>query len=243
MDFNTQIICVAFYRVMANSSGSLNMADIMKNCRLSRPNYAEWKRRVDLYMGFYDYSHCIKFECPPKPNEESVEFDKLSYNKWIEADNKMKIFMLGYMIDSLMVSYMNSPSAKSIIDSLEVKFGKKSSAHVEGLWEKFIRTKLSEGEDARQHVINMIALTDELALQGRPIDDKTKISTILSSLPNSYDTLRQIYFVSSLDWTLDDLLSKVTAKEDAKVRVNNFSINIAKQKSPFLKEAEGLRRK
>ena len=142
----------------------------------------------------------------------------------------MKFFMLGYMIDSLMVSYMNSPCAKSIIDSLEVKFGKKSSAHVEGLWEKFIRTKLSEGEDACQHVINMIALNDELALQGRPIDDKTKISTILSSLPNSYDILRQIYFVSSLDWTLDDLLSKVTAKEDAKVRVNHFSINIAKQK-------------
>ena len=243
MDFNTQIICVAFYREMANSSGSLNMADIMKNCRLSRPNYAEWKRRVDLYMGFYDYSHCIKSECPPKPNEESVESDKLSYNKWIEADNKMKFFMLGYMIDSLMVSYMNSPSAKSIIDSLEVKFGKKSSAHVEGLWEKFIRTKLSEGEDARQHVINMIALTDELALQGRPIDDKTKISTILSSLPNSYDTLRQIYFVSSLDWTLDDLLSKVTAKEDAKVRVNNFSINIAEQKESIPKGSKSFEKK
>ena len=101
---------------------------------------------------------------------------------------------------------------------------------MEGLWEKFIRIELLEGEDACQHLINMIALTNELALQGRSIDDKTKISTILSCLSNSYDTLRQIYFVSSLGWTLDDLLSKVTAKEDAKVRVNHFSINIAKQK-------------
>uniref|UniRef100_A0A2N9IT45 Integrase catalytic domain-containing protein n=1 Tax=Fagus sylvatica TaxID=28930 RepID=A0A2N9IT45_FAGSY len=125
---------------------------------------------------------------------------------------------------------MSYSSAKSIIDSLEVKFGKKSSAHVEGLWEKFIRTKLSEGEDARQHVINMIALADELALQGRPIDEKTKISTILSSLPYSYDTLRQIYFVSGLDWKLDDLLSKVTAQEDAKLRVKEFSVNVVEQK-------------
>ena len=107
--------------------------------------------------------------------------DKISYNKWIEEDNKMKIFLLGYMIDSLMVSYMNSPSAESIDDSMEVKFGKKSSAHVEGLREKFIRTKLSEGEDAHQHVINMIVLIDELALQGRPIDDKTKIPTLNDS--------------------------------------------------------------
>ena len=38
-------------------------------------------------------------EHPPKPNEESVESDKISYIKWIEADNKMKIFMLGCMID------------------------------------------------------------------------------------------------------------------------------------------------
>uniref|UniRef100_A0A2N9EYJ2 Integrase catalytic domain-containing protein n=1 Tax=Fagus sylvatica TaxID=28930 RepID=A0A2N9EYJ2_FAGSY len=215
---------------MANSSGSLNMVDIMKNYTLSGPNYAEWKRRVDLYMGFYGYGSCIKTECPTEPNEESVESDKISYNKWIEANNKMKYFMLGYMIDSLMVSYMSYSSAKSIIDSLEVKFGKKSSAHVEGLWEKFIRTKLSEGEDARQHVINMIALADELALQGRPIDEKTKISTILSSLPYSYDTLRQIYFVSGLDWKLDDLLSKVTAQEDAKLRVKEFSVNVVEQK-------------
>ena len=34
--------------------------------------------------------------------------------------------MVGYMVNSLMVSYY--PSAKSIIDTLAVKFGKKSSA-------------------------------------------------------------------------------------------------------------------
>ena len=112
-------------------------------------------------------------DCPPKPIEESVESNKISYSKWIEANNKMKIFILGYMIDSLIVSYMNYPSAKSIIDSLEVKFGKKSSAQ-----EKFITSKLSKWEDARQHMINMIALTNELALQERPIDDKTKIPTL-----------------------------------------------------------------
>ena len=65
---------------------------------------------------------------------------------------------------------------------------------MEGLWEKFIRIELLEGEDACQHVINMIALTNELALQGRSIDDKTKISTILSSLSNSYDTLKTNLF-------------------------------------------------
>ena len=61
-------------------------------------------------MSFYDYSSSFK------PNEEFVESDKISYSKWIEADNKMKILMLGYMVDSLMVSYMNYPSAKSIDD-------------------------------------------------------------------------------------------------------------------------------
>ena len=79
-------------------------------------------------MRFYDYSSSFKLECPPKPNEESVKSDKISYSKWIEADNKMKILMLGYMVDSLTVSYMYYPCAKSIDDSLEVRFGKKSSA-------------------------------------------------------------------------------------------------------------------
>ena len=83
----------------------------------------------------------------------------------------MKILMLGYMVDSLMVSYMNYPSAKFIDDSLEVKFGKNSSVH-----EKFITSKLSKWEDAHQHMFNMIALANELALQERTIDDKNKNS-------------------------------------------------------------------
>ena len=38
----------------------------------------------------------------------------------MEVDNKMKKkFTLGYMIDSLMVNYMNYPRAKSTIDSME----------------------------------------------------------------------------------------------------------------------------
>ena len=46
--------------------------------------------------------------------------------------------MLGYMVDSLTVSYMYYPSAKSIDDSLEM-IGKKSSAQ-----ENFITSKLSK---------------------------------------------------------------------------------------------------
>ena len=83
--FNVHIICVAFYKEMLNSTSSFNMDNIMKNCILSRPNYAKWKYRVDLYMRFYDYSSSFK------PNDESVESDKISYSLWIEADNKMKI--------------------------------------------------------------------------------------------------------------------------------------------------------
>ena len=119
----------------------------------------------------YDYSSSFKSKCLPTPNDESIESDKISYSKWIEADNKMKILMLGYMVDSLIVSYMNYPSAKSIDDSLEMKFGKKSSAQ-----EKFITSKLSKWEDAHQHMINMIALANEIAIQESLIDDKNKNS-------------------------------------------------------------------
>ena len=113
-----------------------------------------------------------------------------------------------------MVSYMNYPSAKSIIDSLEVKFGKKYSAQ-----EKFITSKLSKWEDARQHMINMIALTNKLALQERPIDDKTKIPT------------------------LDGLLSKVMTQVDAKLRVNKFLVNIVEQKDFVAKGSKRFKKK
>ena len=52
-----------------------------------------------------------------------------------------------------------------------MKFGKKSSAQ-----EKFITSKLSKWEDAHQHMINMIALANEIAIQESLIDDKNKNS-------------------------------------------------------------------
>ena len=72
--FNVHIIFVAFYKEMLNSTSSLNMANIMKNCILLSPNYAKWKYRVDLFMRFYDYSSSFK------PIEESIESDKISYS-------------------------------------------------------------------------------------------------------------------------------------------------------------------
>jgi len=59
---------------MLNSTSSLNMANIMKNCILLCPNYTKWKYWVDLYMRFYDYSSSFK------PNEESIKSDKISYS-------------------------------------------------------------------------------------------------------------------------------------------------------------------
>ena len=46
-----------------------------------------------MYMRFYDYSSSFK------PNAQSIELDKISYCKLIEAENKMKNLMLGYMVD------------------------------------------------------------------------------------------------------------------------------------------------
>ena len=65
----------------------------------------------------------------------------------------------------------------------------------------------------------MIALANELTLQERPIDDKTKIPT------------------------LDDLLSKVIIQADAKLRVNKFSVNIVEQKDFVPKGSKRFKKK
>ena len=83
----------------------------------------------------------------------------------------------------------------------KVKFGKKSTAQ-----EKFITSKLSKWEDACQHMINRIALANELAHQEISIDDKTKTPTLY------------------------DFLSKVMTQANTKLGVNNFSVNIVEQK-------------
>ena len=65
----------------------------------------------------------------------------------------------------------------------------------------------------------MIALANDLGLQERPIDNKTKIPT------------------------LDHLLSKVMTQADAKLRVNKFSVNIVEQKEFVPKGSKRFKKK
>ena len=57
------------------------------------------------------------------------------------------------------------------------------------------------------------------------MDQRTKVSTTLSSLPISYDTMKQVYRVSGLDWIVNELLTNVADQENGKVRKKNFSVN------------------
>ena len=140
------------------------------------------------------------------------------------------------MNDLLQTTYVNESLARNILESLENKFGQRSNTHIMGLWDRFTRTKLSEGGNAWDHVLKINAMCNELELFNSIIDPAFKIATILGSLPKSYQMIRDVYGISDFTWDIDTLIGKIDAQEDQKSR-NDFlgAVETSGVKKPFPK--------
>lgn len=63
--------------------------------------------------------------------------------------------------------------------------GKKSKSHMNVLWRKFARIVCEEEVNVRNHVNEIVVMANELIVHGRNLDEKTIVSTIIDSLPES----------------------------------------------------------
>jgi len=63
----------------------------------------------------------------------------------------------------------------------------------------------------------MAAMTDELICHGRDfswtIDEKTKVSTIINSLPKSCKFVEDLYTLAESEWTVNNVINKIDHQE------------------------------
>ena len=100
---------------------------------------------------------------------------------------------------------------------MESKYGKQSDSHVNNLWKKFTRGKCEEGTNVRKHVNDIVAIADELKFCRRNMYEKTIVSTIINSLPESYKFIEDFYTLSESDWIVEHLINKINHQEDRKL--------------------------
>ena len=56
------------------------LAIILKENKLTGPNYIDWKRNLDIVLTAEGYKFVLSEECPNVPNDESTQ-EEIEYHK------------------------------------------------------------------------------------------------------------------------------------------------------------------
>ena len=93
------------------------LSALLKNKKLTGPNFIEWEQRLDIVLIAEDYKYVLTTPCPVVRANSSKE-QKDAEAKWQKANSMAKCYMLGSMSDILRSKHKHFDTAKEIMTSL-----------------------------------------------------------------------------------------------------------------------------
>lgn len=174
-------------------------------------------------------------EKPSGTNDAS----KRTAAKWEEDNELAKAALLSHMQDDLIPLFEDIKMAKEILSALEQKYGGKYDTYVQLLLDKFNGLTMSEYSSVVDHVNHMALIAKDLSVAGNTISDKMQVSTILNSLPPSWDSVVTAINCSGQVLTMDTLPAILALEEERKKRRKRSNLMVAEDSGRPTKKAKG----
>ena len=160
--------------------GSFNpLAQILKENKLTGPNYVDWKRNLDIVLTAEGHKFVLYEECPPKPNDDAPEKEIEAYLKWVKADEMARCYILASMIGVLQHQHQAMLTAYDMMNNLKELFGTQGQVGRQAAMRGLLNTSMFEGTPVGDHVLKMIGHLGELEILGAEIDAETQVDIIL----------------------------------------------------------------
>ena len=173
-------------------------------------------------------------ECPTEHAANAARSVREPYERWIQANNKARAYMLASMLDVLRLKHERMETAIEIMNSLQNMFEKQSVQSRHEATRKYMNAKMSKGTPVRDHVLNMASYINEAELHGAIIDERTQVSIILDSLTPDFLQFTRNYVMQKLDYNVTQLLNELqTFEASSKTRTQKAEANVAKTKDSF----------
>ena len=96
---------------------------ILKDNKLTGPNYIEWKRNLDIVLTAEEYKFCINEPKPDQPAEDAPESEKEYYKRWLKADEMSRCYILAAMSGVLQHQHQALTTASDMLFNLKELFG------------------------------------------------------------------------------------------------------------------------
>ena len=190
------------------------LAKILDENRLSGPNYVDWKRNLIIVLTTDKIAHVLNTESPELALTDATEKKRDAFNKWLEADEMAKCYIMASMTNVLQKQCQGLVTTQDMMLHLKEMFGEQSRSARQTTMKNLMSTKMVEGTPVREHVLKMISFINELDMLGAEIDSETQVDAILASLPNSFNRFIMNYNMNKMVVTLSELLNMLKAAED-----------------------------
>ena len=74
---------------------------ILKENKLTGPNYIDWKRNLNLVLTAQEYKFVLTDVCPPPLDSDSSKEEVEAYQKWRKAHEMARCYILASMSNIL----------------------------------------------------------------------------------------------------------------------------------------------
>ena len=138
------------------------LAKILDENRLSRPNYVDWKRNLIIVLTADKITHVLNTEAPELTLVDATKEQRDAFNKWHEADEMAKCYIMASMTNVLQKQCQDLVTAQDMMLHLKEMFGKQSRSARQTAMKNLMSTKMVEGILVREHVLKMISFINEL---------------------------------------------------------------------------------
>ena len=146
--------------------------------KLNDSNYFSWEFKIRVIL---EKDDLLKFITDEPPNEIDVN--------WKKSDAKARSIILFSIDDGQLIHCREAKTCYDLWNTLKSHHQKSSLFSKVIFLKKICKLKFNEGEKINDHINKMDELFHQLNIMGENFNDNLKIAFMLSSLPDSYDTV------------------------------------------------------
>jgi len=200
--------------------GSINHdGDMFK---LTADNYSYWKPMMEDHLYFKDFHEPITQKDKP---------EKKTATEW-ELQNRKAVAIIRKYIDKSLFEHVSTyTKAYKLWTKLKSLIQKKTPRNKAHLVKRLVKLEYLDGQNMIEHLNTFKGTVNQLTKADMKIDDELQTLLLLSSLPESWDTLVVTLSNSTpygklvMDSVTDSLLSEESRRRE-RVFYNQFEENI-----------------
>ncbi|KAL0463051.1 UNVERIFIED_CONTAM: hypothetical protein Slati_0192700 [Sesamum latifolium] len=209
---------------------------IMDTNKLNGTNYNDWLRNLKIVLDFENQGYVLDKPLPTVLPEGSSPEERLTFDKWLEDNRKVRSIILASMTNEIQKQYDRIDNVPSIMLRMKEVYAV-TDRHIRYAATKvFFRTKMAGGSSVRSNGVKMLSLVEKLEDLKAGLENDTYIDVILQSLPPSYDPFIVNYNMNELEKSIHELINMLvqyeatTHKSEPAVLVGETSTSEAKGK-------------